>query len=117
MICSSWTFVSGITGLFIIERYGSKIPVTAIHNALREGEAAAEEQDVLIATEAMQVREELEELLRVHGFDNWQERCQRAVVGQNLTLAVGDVHAGAWEVETLTVRSQRSNLRLEAYVR
>jgi hypothetical protein len=34
------------------------------------------------------------------------------VVGQNLTLAVSDVHAGAWEVETLTVRSRIRNLYL-----
>ena len=67
---------------------------------------------MLIATEAMEVREELEELLHVHVFDNWQERCQRAVVGQNLTLAVSDVHAGAWEVETLTVSSRIRNLYL-----
>lgn len=71
---------------------------------------------MLIATEAMEVREELEELLRVHIFDNWQEGWQRAVVGQNLTLSVGDVHAGAWEVETLTVRSRIRNLCQYAYV-
>lgn len=85
------------------------MPVIAINNALREGEATAEEQDMLIATEAMEVREELEELLHVHVFDNWQERCQRAVVGQNLTLAVSDVHAGACVPVTLVLwrRSSR----------
>lgn len=79
------------------------MPVIAINNALGEGEATAKEQDVLIATEAMEVREELEELLRVHIFDNWQEGCQGAVVGQNLTLSVSDVHAGACIPMTLVL--------------
>lgn len=65
---------------------------------------------MLIATEAMEVHKELEELLHVHGFDNWQKRCEGAVVGKNLTLAVSDVHAGTWEAETATFRSHIRNL-------
>lgn len=69
----------------------------------------------MIATEAMEVRKELEELLHVHVFDNWQDRCQGAVVGKNLTLAVSDVHAGTWEKETVTFRSHIRNLCLQIY--
>lgn len=65
---------------------------------------------MLIAAEAMEVREELEELLHVHSFDNWQERGHGAVVRKNLTLAVSDGHAGTWEVETVTLRSHVRNL-------
>lgn len=64
----------------------------------------------MIATEAMEVREELEELLHVHSFDNWQERCHGAVVRKNLTLAVSDDHAGTWEEKTVTLRSHVKNL-------
>lgn len=68
--------------------------VITITDALGKGKTAAKKQDMLIAAEAMEIREELEELLYFHAFDKWEERYQRGVVGQHLTLAVGDVHAG-----------------------
>ena len=74
--------------------FSCKIPVITITDALGKGKTAAKKQDMLIAAEAMEIREELEELFYFHAFDKWEERYQRGVVGQHLTLAVGDVHAG-----------------------
>ena len=96
--------------LLSLNAFGSKIPVSTIPDALGKGQAAAKKHDMLIATEAMEVREEFEELLHFHAFDNGEGRCQRGVVGQYLTLAVGDVHAGTWEGEKITFR--RRNIRI-----
>lgn len=44
--------------------------VIAINDALRKGETTAKQHDMLIATEAMEIREKLEELLHFHVSDN-----------------------------------------------
>lgn len=49
---------------------GSQIPVITVTDALRESKATAKKQDMLIATEAMKIHEELEELVHIHAFDN-----------------------------------------------
>lgn len=62
-------------GLLSWDDFDSKIPVITITNTLGEGEATAEKHDMLIAAEAMEVHEELEELLHFHVFDNREEGC------------------------------------------
>lgn len=86
--------------------FGSKIPVITITDALGEGKATAKKHDILIAAEAMEVHEELEELLHIHVFHNGGGRGWRGVVGQHLTVAVGDVHAGTWGVRIIPFRSR-----------
>lgn len=93
-------------GLLSQHDFDSKIPVVTITDALREGEATAKKHDMLIAAEAMEVHEELEELLHFHVLDNREERCECGLVGQQLTLAVGDVRTGAWGVKIIIFRSR-----------
>lgn len=57
-------------GLASHQGFCSTIPVITINDALGEGEVTAKQHDMLIATEAMEVRKELEELLRVHVLDD-----------------------------------------------
>lgn len=63
----------GFTALFCSLTEGltgqESITGIAITGAFGEGQAAAEKHDMLIATEVMQVHEELEELLDFHVFD------------------------------------------------
>lgn len=50
--------------------FGSQIPVITITDALRKSKATAEQHDVLIAAEAIEITEELEKLFHFNAFDD-----------------------------------------------
>lgn len=82
--------------------FHSQIPVITITDAFRKSETTAKQHDVLIAVEAIEVTEELQELFHFNTFDNGKNWSYSGVViWQHLALAVGDISAGTCEIKTI----------------